>query len=197
MSYSDSMVGNCLSDDTKKIREVSKINDLMYCKKICDNTLDCKAVDFSKKKELCRLYGGSRLYKGDGLMSGFECYDKKKYVGYDSLNKNYMRLKKKIGLKMDNLVNSQNSKIKSLSNKLSLLNNDLKDKSDTVDMLSGVIKSKKKIVSLNKDKIVTNERMLQLTKDNIEYKQKIIYSLVGLIVLCFVIMMVGYVATRK
>ena len=45
--------------------------------------------------------------------------------------------------------------------------------------------------------LITRNRMLQLSQDRNVYKQKVIYTLISLIIVCFVLIIIGYIGFKK
>lgn len=197
LNFSDEMTGNCISTEPKKLMEVPEINQYKYCQQICNNYIDCKAIAYSNIAKKCKLYGGDITYDGDGNENGYKCYENNNYVKYSDLNKKKIKNTKKITDKIENSVLIQSNKLIKLKTEQNKLENELKEKSKIVKNNDDDIALKNKNVNNNKKEIITNERMLELTKENINYKQKIIYSLLALIIISFVIMIIGYIAIKK
>ena len=187
--------GDCKSDDNQDLLQVNNIN-LKSCKNICDNYLDCKALSYSKKKQICKLYGGNQEYKGNGN-DDFKCFNSEKYKGYNNLNSKMIKTKLSTLKNIENEVDNQNISISKLNEELKNINYELDSKSNNINNINKNVEINNKNINESKNQLITNERMLQLTKENVDYKQKIIYSLIALIVLCFVIMMIGYAIARK
>lgn len=70
---------------------------------------------------------------------------------------------------------------------------------DTVELQSAQdqLKNQMSLLENKRRLLITRNRMLQLSQDRNIYKQKVIYTLLAVIIACFVIILVGYVSFKK
>lgn len=54
------------------------------------------------------------------------------------------------------------------------------------------IRKQKDILKTKQNILTTRNRMLQLSQDINLYKQKVIYTLLSIIILCFIVILLGY-----
>ena len=77
-----------------------------------------------------------------------------------------------------------------LQTNVSMRSSEIKTAQDQIAKQMSELQNKRKL-------LITRNRMLQLSQDSNIYKQKVIYGLLAFIILCFVIMLVGYVSYKK
>lgn len=112
-----------------------------------------------------------------------------------------------LGLDLDNLKNTEGhlsrdiTKLEEQIKNLQLSSTKLQSSlsSDTVELQSAQDQLKNQMDLLEKKRrlLLTRNRMLQLSQDRNIYKQKVIYTLLAIIIACFIIILVGYVSFKK
>lgn len=87
---------------------------------------------------------------------------------------------------IDNLKNASNS-----------LNSGIKQSTNDIIAAQTQIETQIKDLEKKRNLLITRNRMLQLSQDRNLYKQKVIYTLIALVIVCFILIIIGYVGYRK
>lgn len=92
---------------------------------------------------------------------------------------------------LTNQINDYTISATTLSKSLNVPNNP--NRTDIQKALTN-INNQKSLLEEKRAILLTRNRMLQLSQDRNNYKQKIIYTLISLIIACFILVLIGYTA---
>lgn len=104
---------------------------------------------------------------------------------------------------MSNATQTENE-IKNLTNKINKVNqatealkqNTLNRQRDISDSLSQ-LNEQRNLLEQKRNILLTRNRMLQLSQDRNIYKQKVIYTILALIITCLILVLIGYTAVHR
>lgn len=94
-------------------------------------------------------------------------------------------------------INSLTSQINKINKATTSLQKDVSIRSSEISAAEAQLNRQKAILEEKRNILITRNRMLQLSQDRNIYKQKVIYTLLALIIVCFVLVLVGYVSFKK
>lgn len=105
---------------------------------------------------------------------------------------------------LDKEATQATTQIRSLTdqiNKIQLasksLQSDVSIRSSDIQAAQAQLTKQKTLLEEGRRLLITRNRMLQLSQDRNIYKQKVIFTLLALIIVCFVLILVGYVSFKK
>lgn len=94
-------------------------------------------------------------------------------------------------------IQSLTDQIKKIQLASQSLQSNVSNRSEQIQSAQDQLKRQQDVLEEKRRLLITRNRMLQLSQDRNIYKQKVIYTLLAIIILCFVLILVGYTTYRK
>ncbi len=94
-------------------------------------------------------------------------------------------------------IKSLTEQIQALQNSSQNLEQDVSVRSSDIQTAQTQLQQQKQLLIDKRNLLITRNRMLQLSQDRNNYKQKVIFSLLALIIACFLIILAGYGTYKK
>lgn len=94
-------------------------------------------------------------------------------------------------------IKSLTEQIQALQNSSKNLEQDVSTRSSEIQTAQTQLQQQQQLLIDKRNLLITRNRMLQLSQDRNNYKQKVIFSLLALIIACFLIILGGYGAYKK
>ena len=194
------------SDDSKTVTLTCDSNDTCQC----PTGNDMRYTNAKTKKYVAGNFAANKNSKCYANMFGLydfnpfwgkknvcECHQSKKQIEAAATEKKE-EAKDDIAIALTNAnIGNLNTQINALQAQSSALKSNISMTSQQITQNQN--KLNKQIADLEQKRavLITRNRMLQLSQDRNVYKQKVIYTLISLIIVCFVLIIIGYIGFKK